>query len=88
MFADIPVLCKRDYQDVLRSGACYVRSRRKPETTEIPTQADMRDLLELATEKKLRERLAQMERVGMIILPSASLQSTERFERERSDLNE
>ena len=48
----------------------------------------MRDLLELATEKKLRERLAQMERVGMIILPSASLQSTERFERERSDLNE
>ena len=87
-FADIPVLCKRDYPGVLRDGACYVRSRRKPETSEIPTQEDMRDLLELATEKKLRERLAQLERVGLIVLPSAGLQSTERFERERGDLNE
>ena len=87
-FADIPVLCKRDYQGVLRDGACYVRSRRKPETAELPTQEDIRDLLELATEKKLRERLAQLERVGLIILPSVRLQSTERFERERRDLDE
>ena len=87
-FADIPVLCKRDYQGVLRNGACYMRSRRKPETAELPTQEDMRDLLELATEKKLRERLAQLERVGLIILPSVGLQSTERFERERRDLDE
>ena len=41
-FADVPVLCKRSYEDVLRGGACYVRTRRKPETTEIPAQADMR----------------------------------------------
>ena len=88
VFSDIPVLCKRAYADVLRDGACYVRTRRKPETTEIPTQANMRDLLELAAEKKLIERLAQMERVGLIILPSAGLPSTERFEMERSDLNE
>ena len=87
-FADIPVLCKMDYQRVLRSGACYVRSRRKPETSEIPTQEDMRDLLELATEKKLRERLAQLERIGLIILPSVGLLSTERFELERRDLDE
>ena len=53
-FSDIPVLCKRAYDDVLRDGACYVRPRRKPETSEIPTQVDMRDLLQLATEKGLR----------------------------------
>lgn len=53
-FEDIPVLCKRDYPDVLRSGACYVRTRRKPETAEVPTQEDMRDLLELAVEKGVR----------------------------------
>ena len=47
-FAEIPVLCKRDYQGVLRSGACYVRSSRKPETSEIPTQTEMRELLQLA----------------------------------------
>ena len=46
-FADVPVLCKRSYGDVLRDGACYVRPRRKPETSEVPTQADMRDLLDL-----------------------------------------
>jgi predicted HTH transcriptional regulator len=30
-FADVPVLCKRAYDDVLRDGACYVRTRRKQE---------------------------------------------------------
>ena len=29
-FNDIPILCKKDYSDVLRKGACYVRPRRKP----------------------------------------------------------
>lgn len=87
-FADIPVLCKIDYQGVLRNGACYVRSRRKPETSEIPTQEDMRDLLDLATEKKLQERLALLQRVGLIVLPSAGPQSTEQFEQERGDLGE
>lgn len=87
-FADIPVLCKIDYQGILRNGACYVRSRRKPETSEIPTQEDMRDLLDLATEKKLQERLALLQRVGLIVLPSAGPQSTEQFEQERGDLGE
>lgn len=53
-FEEIPVLCKKDFPGVLRAGACYVRSRRKPETSEIPTQTEMRELLELATEKRLR----------------------------------
>ena len=84
--ADIPVLCKRDYQGVLRNGACYVRSRRKPETSEIPTQADMRDLLDLATEKKLRQELERLQRVGLIALPRVEPSSTERFEQQRGDL--
>jgi len=88
VFSDIPVLCKRAYDDVLRDGACYVRTRRKPETTEIPTQADMRDLLELAVEKQLQERIEMLQRVGLIILPSVEPLPTERFEQQRSDLNE
>lgn len=68
-FNDIPVLCKKPYPDVLRQGACYVRSRRKPETTEIPTQEDMRDLLELAAEKRLRKYLEQVKRAGGLIVP-------------------
>jgi len=68
-FEDIPVLCKKDYQGVLRKGACYVRPRRKPETIEIPTQEDMRDLVDLATEKRLRRHLEQTRRAGGIVVP-------------------
>lgn len=87
-FADIPILCKKDYPDVLRSGACYVRARRKPETSEIPTQEDMRDLLELAIDKGVSRYLARAQRVGLIVLPSVTPPSTERFEQQRGDLNE
>ena len=68
-FGEIPILCKRDYPGVLRKGACYVRPRRKPETTEIPTQEDMRDLLDLAAEKRLRKHLEQTMRAGGLIVP-------------------
>lgn len=64
-FADIPVLCKRSYGSVLRDGACYVRTRRKPETSDLPTQADMRDLLDLAIEKGVRRSLEWAQRVGL-----------------------
>ena len=64
-FSDIPVLCKKAYSDVLRAGACYVRTRRKPETVEIPTQTDMRDLLDLAIEKGVRKFIAQARAAGL-----------------------
>ena len=76
-FEDIPVLCKRSYPNVLREGACYVRPRRKPETTEIPTQADMRDLLDLAIEKGVRRFLSQAQRSGLIATPADMPQDTD-----------
>ena len=68
-FSDIPVLCKRAYPHVLREGACYVRTRRKPETSEIPTQADMRDLLDLAIEKGVIRYIEQARRMGLVSGP-------------------
>lgn len=58
-FADIPVLAAREAHDerqqlILRRGACYVRSRHRVETAEIPTQDEMRELLDLAIEKGVR----------------------------------
>lgn len=53
-FADTPHLCARDYSGVLRKGALYVRTRKLPETAEIPTSVEMRELLDLAMEKRLR----------------------------------
>ena len=66
-FADVPVICKRSYDDVLRDGACYVRSRRKPETSEVPTFADMRDLLDLAIDKGVVQYLDRARRLGLIV---------------------
>ena len=73
-FDEIPVLCKRAHSDLLREGACYVRTSRKPETSELPTQTEMRELLGLATEKGVRRYIEQLERLGIIALPSVTLQ--------------
>ena len=68
-FSDVPVLCKRAYQGVLREGACYVRTRRKPETSEIPTQSEMRDLLDLAIDKGVNRYLERARQVGLYVPP-------------------
>ena len=75
-FLDIPVLCKRAYDDVLRDGACYVRTRRKPETSEIPNQTEMRDLLDLAINKGVNRDLERARRVGLYS-PPATAQPTD-----------
>jgi predicted HTH transcriptional regulator len=85
-FEDVPVLCNKPYPDTLRNGACYVRSRRKPETSEIPSQADMRDLIELATEKRLRRFVAQARAAGLDISGAALPTDEERFENQQGDL--
>jgi len=66
-FADIPHICARDYEGVLRKGALYVRSRRVPETSEIPSSVDMREVVDLATEKALRAYIETAERAGVAL---------------------
>jgi predicted HTH transcriptional regulator len=87
-FDDIPVICKRDYPSVLRAGACYVRSVRRPETSEIPTAEDMRRLLDLATTKKLRAFLVSAMNAGLIAaaLPGGGPNDRERFDEQLRDL--
>ncbi|MGQ0825122.1 MAG: AlbA family DNA-binding domain-containing protein [Actinomycetota bacterium] len=63
-FVDVPVICKKDYPEVLQAGHCYVRSRRKPESVPVPGQAEMRELLDLASEKALSRVLGTVERAG------------------------
>ena len=84
-FDDIPVLCNRSYDDTLRKGACYVRPRRKPETTEIATQEDMRDLLDLATDKRLRRFIRQATSVGLLIAPFTVPDDSSRFDYQIDD---
>lgn len=84
-FDDIPVLCGRDYQAVLRKGGLYVRTRRQPETTEVPSQTEMRELLDLATEKRLRSLLVTAQRVGLQQAGPGALTDEQRFEEQLRD---
>ncbi len=71
-FEEIPILCKKDFHGpgkkppVLRRGACYVRASHKPETSEIPSEQEMRELLELAVDKGVVKFLARVQKAGFL----------------------
>jgi hypothetical protein len=69
-FAELPVVCKRDGAGGLRRGAVYVRSRRMVETVEVPSQVEMREILDLAIEKRSRAFANQAHRMGLVNPPS------------------
>lgn len=77
-FAELPVLCKKPFmkqagdkrEPVLREGACYVRRRGRIESSEIPTHVEMRELLDLSTEKGIRRFLKQAHHVGLGASPT------------------
>jgi hypothetical protein len=71
-FAEMPVICKRSYQNEgVREGAVYVRSFERYETREVQTEGEMRELLDLAIEKRLRRHLQLTESAGGVIVPHA-----------------
>jgi predicted HTH transcriptional regulator len=70
-FDEIPILCSKDFHGpgkgppILRRGACYVRARHKPETSEIPSEEEMRELLELAIDKGVRKFVTRAQKAGL-----------------------
>ncbi len=85
-FDEIPVLCRRDYTGVLRKGACYVRTRRMPETSEIPSQTEMRELLELAVDKGVRKFIERARATGLLTSGPVPPTNQERFDEQLEDL--
>lgn len=85
-FSDIPHLCSKSYTDVLRKGALYVRPRKVPETSEVASSVEMREIIDLAISKALRTFIETTERAGLT-LTTARAQETrtddERYEEER-----
>lgn len=77
-FRTEPILCKKDLNVgadlVLRNGACYVRPVGRVETADVPNSQSMRELLDLATDSRLRDFVARASRVG-IDLPSVAPQN-------------
>jgi predicted HTH transcriptional regulator len=87
-FTEIPVICKRDFNIgstlYLKRGAIYTRSYRTPETVEVPSQTEMREILEMATEKKLRRLIESQSRVG--ISHQFTVTDEEKFDSELRDI--
>ena len=64
-FDESPVICGRDAEG-LRKGAIYTRSRRKPETVEVPDHIEMREIVDLAVEKRLRKEVELIRSLGLL----------------------
>lgn len=83
-FAYVPILCKKDYnhqqKTSLRNGGCYIRRRGQAETIEIPNHSEMRELLDLATEKGIRRFNEMAARSG---LNAAGIDSAQRYREEQ-----
>jgi predicted HTH transcriptional regulator len=92
-FAELPILARKDVpgknnRPIIRKGACYVRSLGKPETSEIPGQDEMRDLLDLAVQKGIRKFVERAVGAGLITFTrqSDAPDDAEKFSSQLGDL--
>jgi hypothetical protein len=86
-FTDVPHICARQYDGALRKGALYVRSRGAAETLEVSDPVEMREVIDLATEKALRRFVETTNRAGLDLSASSELDGTDEppFDQQRRD---
>ena len=63
-FADIPVLCKKDGPEGLQIGHLYTRPRRKIESVPVPSQIEMREIINLAIDKGMENQQKRLLKYG------------------------
>jgi predicted HTH transcriptional regulator len=83
-FERVPVVCKKDGPE-LRQGAIYMRSHRMPESCEVRSQTEMREILDLAVDKALKEFVHRIQVAG-IRIPEAYQSEAAKFDKELGDL--
>lgn len=83
-FLEIPVVCRKNGPGGLRGGAIYTRPRRKHETAEVPSQVEMRELLEVAIHKGIRRLQGRLTFDASVVTPEE--RSRQRFDQEIADL--
>lgn len=85
-FEEVLVLCRQPFEAVLRQSAYYARRRGRIETSEVSTHVEMRELLELVTEKGIRRFLSQVHGPGLDIAGLSQISAdAARFDAQRGD---
>jgi predicted HTH transcriptional regulator len=86
-FEQIPIICKKAYGDIVHRGKIYTRTG-KPETVEVPSQTEMREIIELAADKELRKFIGRAAQLGLIPAQKTQEKQADRelFRKELEDL--
>lgn len=79
-FNDLPIVCKRSGENGVRCGAIYTRPRRKIESVPVPSQNEMREILDLALDKKMRKTQEALYKWGFRADQANQAQSTQEFD--------
>ena len=64
-FDSVPHLCRRDFDREVTAGGVYVRPAGMPRSARVPDSREMREVLELAIDKGVREFLRRTRAVGL-----------------------
>jgi predicted HTH transcriptional regulator len=64
-FEELPIICKKGNSGELKQAGVYFRPIGKPESRLIREESEMKELLEIALEKKLKKWLVQQKRIGL-----------------------
>lgn len=86
-FRVVPHVCKANYPAVLQEGMVYVRPRGMPKSAPAPTSVDMRDLLDLAVAKGVRDWVRVSATAGLSIVEpkSAAQLAADAYASERAE---
>ena len=85
-FDRIPVVCKKDGVEGLRNGAIFTRARKKHETIEVPSQSEMREIVERATQLGVNLWVESNHAAGILIFPDSQVQAAAEFEKQLEGL--
>jgi predicted HTH transcriptional regulator len=83
-FDESPVICKKSGRD-LEKGRIYTRSRTKNESAPVSSYAEMREILDLATDKAVRKQWSRLPCAGFLPTPPSE-DAKRKFAEQRKDL--
>lgn len=93
-FEELPVVCKKNGQELVRGdfytrlkcGDIYTRPRRKFESVPVPSQTEMREILEMAIDKRIRKHREDWFRWGLVKATTPEELDVQKFEEQLEGL--